>query len=234
MAKSPKHPAGEHHHQAAAHHHAARATTIIKPSIIMILASTKRRKTTLKRLTNIASKHTSTRRPRTNILVNNDDGRRRRYRLLFLVLSDRLQACQPTCARPPSPRRRRQRVTAIGRARRVAEQIFGVSSGGCDGRLDRLKYGTPAVRADNEERRLEHGRDGQGRDYGHRIRRYSPDPRIGAAAAHVNMVTRSTVTFAPTHKRLDQREFEMSWPRIDLRAGRDARREPTIAAKACP
>jgi hypothetical protein len=45
-------------------------TIIIKPPIIMILASIKRRKSTPKRLTNIASRHTSTRPLPTNILVN--------------------------------------------------------------------------------------------------------------------------------------------------------------------
>ena len=83
MAKSPKHPASEHHHQAASYTTTLPPIIIIKPPITMTSASTKTRRGMPKRLTNIASRDTSTPRPLANILINDGHRRRRWCRLLF-------------------------------------------------------------------------------------------------------------------------------------------------------
>jgi hypothetical protein len=69
MAKSPKHPASEHHHQAAAYHHAA-AHHHHQAAHHHDLGEHQTRRSTPTRLTNIASRETSTPRPLANILIN--------------------------------------------------------------------------------------------------------------------------------------------------------------------
>jgi hypothetical protein len=83
---------------------------IIKLPFIMILASTKRRRITLKRLTNIASRDTSTPRPLANILRNDGHWKEAAVSSPFAhadppPFEERLLACQS----PPLITRFRQR-----------------------------------------------------------------------------------------------------------------------------
>ena len=73
MAKSPKHPAGEHHHKAASHHYAA-AHHHHQAGHHHDLGETKRRRSTPLRLLNIASLPINIPRLPTVILTN-DEGR---------------------------------------------------------------------------------------------------------------------------------------------------------------